>query len=195
VIELAPTASRAVLSRAAARAAALPLAITEPVRVRAARVSDIQAIADLNNEYAAEQTMLTRTPESIEAALDDYVVAVDARGVLLACGALRGYSPSLAEVSAIAVRRDAHGRGLGRAVVEAVEGLAQVRGIEEVFALTLTPGFFEAVGYEVVDRSRYPEKIRRDCLGCARRSACREICVRKQVRVPTGAGWRTFAAA
>ena len=148
--------------------------IVEPVRVRPARMSDVQAIADLNNAYAAEQTMLVRTPESIALAIDDYVVAVDARGALLACGALRAYSPSLAEVSAIAVRRDAHGRGLGKAIVAAVESLARMREVEELFALTLTPGFFEAIGYEVADRGSYPEKVRRDCLGCARRAACRE---------------------
>jgi N-acetylglutamate synthase-like GNAT family acetyltransferase len=193
VIELAPTARHSVARAADAPAPAPP--VTEPVRVRAARISDVQAIADLNNAYAAEQTMLTRTPESIEAALDDYVVAVDARGVLLACGALRSYSPSLAEVAAIAVRRDAHGRGLGRAIVEAVETLAHVRGVEEVFALTLTPGFFEAVGYEVVERARYPEKIRRDCLACSRRSACREICVRKPIRIPSSVAWREDVAA
>ena len=42
-------------------------------------------------------------------------------------------------------------------------------------------GFFEAIGYEVAERAIYPEKIRRDCLGCARRTACREICVRRSV--------------
>jgi N-acetylglutamate synthase-like GNAT family acetyltransferase len=175
VIELAPTAPAAIAPRRST------LSIAEPVRIRAARISEVVAIADLNNHYAAEQTMLVRTPESIEAALDDYVVAVDARGTLLACGALRSYSPSLAEVSAIAVRRDAQGRGLGRAIVEAVEALARMRDVQELFALTLTPDFFEAVGYEVTDRARYPEKIRRDCLGCARRMACREVCVRRAV--------------
>lgn len=161
------------------------LPVTEPVRIRVARMSDVQAIADLNNAYAAEQTMLVRSPESIAMAIEDYVVAVDARGRLLACGALRSYSPSLAEVSAIAVRRDAHGRGLGRAIVAAVEQLARMREVEELFALTLTPGFFESIGYEVADRAIYPEKVRRDCLGCLRRAACREICMRRPVGVRT----------
>jgi amino-acid N-acetyltransferase len=157
------------------------LPVTEPVRIRVARISDVQAIADLNNAYAAEQTMLVRTPESIAMAIEDYVVAVDARGLLLACGALRSYSPSLAEVSAIAVRREAHGRGLGKAIVAAVEQLARMREVDELFALTLTPGFFESIGYEVADRAIYPEKVRRDCIGCLRRTACREICVRRPV--------------
>jgi N-acetylglutamate synthase-like GNAT family acetyltransferase len=52
-----------------------------------------------------------------------------------------------------------------------------------VFALTLQPDFFEAIGYERVDRARYPEKIRRDCLGCARRFACNEICFARNLRV------------
>ena len=66
--------------------------------------------------------------------------------------------------------------GMGKAIVRAVEDLAVKRGIREVFALTLQPGFFEAIGYEKTDRARFPEKIRRDCIGCARRFACNEIC-------------------
>jgi N-acetylglutamate synthase-like GNAT family acetyltransferase len=61
--------------------------------------------------------------------------------------------------------------------VTAVETLARRRGIAELFAVTLSPGFFEAVGYATTDRGRYPEKLRRDCVGCARRFACSEICV------------------
>lgn len=41
--------------------------------------------------------------------------------------------------------------------------------------------FFAAIGYERVDRARYPEKIRRDCLSCARRFACNEICVARNL--------------
>jgi N-acetylglutamate synthase-like GNAT family acetyltransferase len=104
-------------------------------------------------------------------------------GEILACGALKEYSPSVAEIAAIAVSRDARGRGLGRAIVHAVEELARMRGIYDVFALTLQPEFFSAIGYERVDRARYPEKIRRDCLSCARRFACNEICFAKNLLI------------
>ena len=103
------------------------------------------------------------------------------RGELLACGALKEYSPSVAEIAAIAVSREAHGRGLGRTIVRAVEDLARMRDIYDVFALTLQPEFFAAIGYQRVDRARYPEKIRRDCLGCMRRFACNEICFAKNL--------------
>ena len=152
------------------------------VVIRKARPEDARAIADLIAGFADESLMLRRTPEHIELSIDDYVVGVDARGRILACGALKEYSPSVAEVAAIAVSREAHGNGLGRAIVAAVEALACKRGIFDVFALTLQPAFFAAIGYERVDRARYPEKIRRDCLGCIRRFACAEICFAKNLR-------------
>ncbi len=152
------------------------------VVVRRARASDADAISRLNNGFAAEGLMLFRTPQMISLAIDDYVVAVDRRGDVLACGALKEYSPSVAEVAAIAVSPAAHGQGLGKAMVRAVEELALKRGIPEVFALTLQPDFFAAAGYQRVDRARFPEKIRRDCLACARRFACNEICFAKNLR-------------
>jgi N-acetylglutamate synthase-like GNAT family acetyltransferase len=144
--------------------------------VRRARPQDATAISHLNNTFANEGRMLKRTPEMVSLAIDDYVVVQNTAGELLACGALKEYSPSVAEVAAIAVSREAHGKGLGKAIVRAVEDLARKRGIYDVFALTLQPEFFAAIGYDRVDRARYPEKIRRDCLACARRFACNEIC-------------------
>lgn len=153
------------------------------VVIRRARESDAEAIAELIAVFAAEALMLKRTPEMVKLAIDDYVVAVTPRGDIVACGALKEYSPSVAEVAAIAVSREVHGCGVGTRIVRAVEALAMKRGIYDVFALTLQPAFFAAIGYQRVDRARYPEKIRRDCLGCARRFACNEICFAKNLGV------------
>jgi amino-acid N-acetyltransferase len=155
----------------------------EQYSIRKARAGDGVEIAQLIAGYAAEALMLRRTPEMVELAIDDYVVATDDRGRIVGCGALKEYSPSVAEVAAIAVSRDVHGCGVGRAIVFEIERLAAKREIFDVFALTLQPAFFSAVGYHRVDRARYPEKIRRDCLGCARRFACNEICFAKNLRV------------
>jgi N-acetylglutamate synthase-like GNAT family acetyltransferase len=87
----------------------------------------------------------------------------------------------------------AQGLGLGRRVVTAVEDLAAKRGVPEVFALTLEPAFFEALGYLRVDRARYPEKIRRDCIACARRFACNETCFAKALRERVQKGWAAAA--
>ena len=153
------------------------------VQFRPARPDAAAAISRLNNQFADEMLMLRRTPEMVALAIDDFVVAVTEEGTLLGCGALKEYSPSVAEVAAIAVSREAHGQGVGRLVVGAVERLAMRRDIYDVFALTLQPRFFAACHYTQVDRARYPEKIRRDCLGCPRRFACDEYCFAKNLRV------------
>jgi amino-acid N-acetyltransferase len=157
--------------------------MSDDIHVRPARPDEAEAISRLNNRFADEMLMLRRTPEMIALAIDDFVVAASTTGEIVGCGALKEYSPSVAEVAAIAVSPSVHGRGVGRAIVEAVERLALKRDIYDVFALTLQPNFFAACGYAQVDRARYPEKIRRDCLGCARRFACDEYCLAKNLRV------------
>jgi N-acetylglutamate synthase-like GNAT family acetyltransferase len=156
--------------------------VREQISLRMAQLADIAAIVALVNGYAVDKLMLPITAERVVLALDDFIVAVDARGRVCGCGALREYSPSLAEVASLAVARDARGSGLGRLLVAELEALARMRGIDELFALTMSAGFFERAGYASTERARYPEKIRRDCASCARRFDCAEVCVSRVLR-------------
>jgi len=153
--------------------------------LRMAQLGDVAAIVSLVNGYASDSVMLPITAERVVLALEDFVVAVDPRGSVRACGALKEYSPSLAEVASLAVARDAHGGGLGTRIVAELESLARMRGIDELFALTMTAGFFVNAGYAITERARYPEKIRRDCATCVRRFGCAEVCVARVLRVDT----------
>lgn len=159
--------------------------MTDHITIRGAQPGDVAAIVALVNGYASDKVMLPITVERVTLALDDFVVAADVRGRVHACGALKEYSPSLAEVASLAVARDAHGSGLGRRIVAEVESLARMRGIDELFALTLVAGFFEALGYSVTERTQYPEKVCRDCAGCPRYFGCNEICVARVLRADT----------
>ena len=170
-------------------------ATTDVVTIRRARERDVEGIVRLVNGYAARRVMLFRTPDQVRLALDDFVVAVDDRDRVVGCGSLQHYSPALVEVASVAVAEEAHGRGLGRRIVTEGERLARLRGVEELFALTLSPGFFAALGYAVTDRAAYPEKIRRTCLGCARRFACDEICVARRLAAPPSVAEELAAAA
>ena len=114
--------------------------------LRVAQLADVAAIVALVNGYAADSVMLPITSDRVVLAIEDFVVAVDARGRMRGCGALKEYSPSLAEVASLAVQRDAHGSGLGKRIVAELEALARMRGIEELFALTMTAGFFQSAG-------------------------------------------------
>ena len=128
--------------------------------VRPANQGDIDAIHELVSAYAVEGLMLPRTREQVAINIDNYVVAANA-GRVVACAALEEYSPSLAEVSSVAVARSEHGKGLGTDVVLGIERLARARDIGEIFAMSLSDRFFLSLDYEATSISRYPEKLAR----------------------------------
>jgi len=132
---------------------------SQPV-VRPAARGDVEHIWELVSCYAAEGLMLPRTHEQVAMNIDNYVVAASG-GRVVACAALEEYSPSLAEVSSVAVARSEHGNGLGTDVVLGVERLARARDIGELFAMSLSDGFFLSLDYEPASISRYPEKLAR----------------------------------
>jgi amino-acid N-acetyltransferase len=129
--------------------------------VRRAVRADAPQILELVSQYAAQGLMLPRTLDQIAARIDNYVVASDGSGHVIACAALEEYSPSLAEVSSVAVAPTHHGKGLGSQVVLGVERLARARDIDELFALSLTDNFFLSLAYEPTTVARYPEKLAR----------------------------------
>lgn len=128
--------------------------------VRTATRADVDHIWELVSAYAAEGLMLPRTHEQVAMNIDNYVVATSP-GRVVACASLEEYSPSLAEVSSVAVARSEHGNGLGTDVVLGVERLARARDISEIFALSLSDRFFLSMDYEPVSIARYPEKLAR----------------------------------
>jgi amino-acid N-acetyltransferase len=150
-----PVSSGPALSLAQAKSAA------SPSTVRHAQRADAPQILELVAQYAAQGLMLPRTLDEIAARIDSYVVATDENRRVIACAALEEYSPSLAEVSSVAVASDHHGEGLGSQVVLGIERLARARDIEELFALSLTDNFFLSLSYKPTTISRYPEKLAR----------------------------------
>jgi amino-acid N-acetyltransferase len=150
-----PAASQAALDLRRADSTS-PLAL-----VRRAIRADAGQILELVTPYAAQGLMLPRTFDQIAARIDNYVVALEGPGRVVACAALEEYSPSLAEVSSVAVAPAHQGKGLGSQVVLGVERLARARDIEELFALSLTDEFFLSLSYKPTTISRYPEKLAR----------------------------------
>lgn len=147
----------------------LPARPTRPVRshlsathvVRAAGLADVEEIQLLVAANAERGLLLLRTNDEIALCVDDYVVAADSNGRVLACAAIHEYSPSLAEIGSVAVSDSTQGQGLGSIVVRGAEAKSRRRGIDELFALTLADRFFESLGYEKTSISRYPEKLAR----------------------------------
>lgn len=128
---------------------------------------------DLIARYAREDRMLERTEGFLAEHIRDFVVAEE-DGVFLGCAALAVLTADLAEIRSLAVRPEAAGRGLGRALVDACVGEAKRLGLRRVFALTLVPAFFERCGFTLTSLARLPEKSAEECPVCPKRFACDE---------------------
>ena len=160
--------------------APVPVFGSAPV-IRPARVADMAQVAPLINGFAALGLMLPKTEEQLYRTFREFVLAFDGDGRVVGCAGLRIYSPELAELCGLAVDARAHGRGVGRALVEAIVEQAAEHGIRTVFALTLEEGFFNRLGFRAVSKEQFPQKIAADCNGCAKRHACPEITVARLI--------------
>lgn len=147
------------------------------IDVRKARVGEARAIADLVNHYARQGQMLPKSLLQVYEFVRDFVVAVDENGELLGCGALRLMWHDLAEVRSLAISEKAKGKGIGRRIVEALIVEARELDLARVFALTYQTTFFEKLGFHVVEKSIFPQKVWLDCKGCPKQNCCDEIAV------------------
>jgi amino-acid N-acetyltransferase len=172
-------------ARSARLRAVQPQAALSP---RRAHPSDAPAIHALLQHFVVDGKLLPRTLEQVYRAIRDFMV-VEENDEIIACGALRIYSETLAEVGALAVDQRWHGNGLGRRVVDALKAEAQALGVERLFALTLEESFFHRLGFHRVSIEEFPGKIAQDCASCSRRPTCIEIAVVHELSTtPSSAG-------
>jgi len=143
--------------------------------IRKARMSDVKGIHGMIAEYARKGDMLPRSLADIYENLRDYFIFEDDDGELVGSAAIHIMWEDLAEVRSLAVREGKMRRGIGTQLVESCISEAIVLGIGRVFALTYKPGFFEKLGFHVVDKAELPQKIWTDCLKCSKFPDCDEV--------------------
>jgi len=148
-----------------------------PVRVRKARVFDVEAMHRLINHYAGQQLMLPKTNLQLYENLRDYHVAVetpdDTR--ILGCGALHIYWTNLAEIRALAVLPDSAHSGIGTLLVNRLIEEARTFELQRVFVFTYVPAFFERFGFTEVEHRSLPLKVYNECFHCPKFNSCDEV--------------------
>ena len=151
------------------------------IEIRHATMLDVEAIMELVNGLASEGVMLPRSPASIVEKLRDFVVAtVDDE--FAGCGALAIIWTDIAEIRSIAVDPTFQKLGLGRTLALHLIDSADQLGIARVMAFTYVTGFFEKLGFAVVDHAALPHKVFTDCLRCPKFHKCDEVAVVKVLR-------------
>ena len=145
--------------------------------VRGAVKTDIPGIHELLSIYAKQQIILTRSPKDIEEFLENFVVALW-EGNLCGCCAVRDFDNDLLEVRSLVVKPGLEGKGIGRAMVEAViAGLKLTREHFCLFALTYQTAFFKKLDFHLAAKEMFPQKIWSDCVKCPKKDHCDELAV------------------
>ena len=157
--------------------------VASKVRLRKARMADVERIHALITEWSRAGVMLPRSRADLYEGLRDFVVAERA-GAVVGCGALSIEWDNLAEVKSLVVDRPHQGRGIGTRLVKACLAEACRLGIGKVFALTTAPAFFERQGFGRVTRESLPHKIWSDCVKCTKFPDCDEYAVAIELQIP-----------
>ncbi len=134
--------------------------------LRTAVASDAKRIHDLIQQNQQTGHLLPRQLGELIARIDRFVVAVDGRGSILACGELAPLSRSLAEIRSLVVCEKRRGRGLGRRIVDELRARAKVAGYDDLCVFAHEPAYFAHMGFSIVPHTWLPEKISTDCGTC-----------------------------
>jgi len=146
------------------------------MKIRNAKISDAKAICSLINFYAEYDKMLFRSMADIYENLQSFTVAESA-GKVVGCCALQIIWSDLAEIKSLAVDQENTGKGVGKLLVSGVIKRARQLAVPQIFALTLTPKFFEKIGFKKVEKSKLPMKVWSDCAKCPKQQNCDETAV------------------
>jgi amino-acid N-acetyltransferase len=145
-------------------------------------MADAPAIQRLITRFAARDEMLHRSLGEVYENIRNFFV-VEEGGSIVACGALQISWGDLAEVKSLAVAEEHQGRGHGKRIVLACLDEGRALGLATLFALTYKPGFFEKLGFRVVDKATLPHKVWTECIRCPKFPDCGEIAVIRDIDV------------
>lgn len=147
--------------------------------IRRAKTKDATQIHWLINNYARQEQMLPRSLLSIYENIRDFHVATaldeKGKGKVIGCSGLHFTWGDMAEVRSLAVDPKAGQKGIGRALVEANIAEARENDLVQVYAFTYVQGFFEKLGFRVVQHESMPRKVWMDCVTCPKMSSCDEV--------------------
>ena len=118
--------------------------------IRPARTSDVKAIRELVDSYAAPGKMLEKETVTLYESVQEFTVA-ELDGKVVGCGALHILWEDLAEVRTVAVLEEFHHQGIGHKILERIIDRAREVGVKRIFCLTFQTGFFGSHGFVEIE--------------------------------------------
>ncbi len=149
--------------------------------IRKATVKDGEKIFNILQTFAIQGVLLPRSLNSIYENIRDFFV-YEENGEIVGIGSLHVFWEDLAEIKSLAVLPQHQHKGIGKKIVKHCLKEAKQLGVEKVFALTYLPEFFQKLGFEVVDKSEFPQKVWTECIHCVKFNDCKEIPVMIRIK-------------
>lgn len=139
--------------------------------IRQARATDVRAIAALRAPMEG-RVLLHHDLVSLFERVQEFLVAVDESGKVVAAGGLHVMWEDLAEIRSLIVDASLRGQGVGHLLVDALVERAREFGVKRIFCLTFEVEFFAKHGFaEIsdvpVDEATYAELVRSNDDGVA----------------------------
>ncbi|MCH2657412.1 MAG: N-acetyltransferase [Dehalococcoidia bacterium] len=139
-----------------------------------ATINDGVGIQELVNHWAAQGLMLPRTLAQTYENLRDFFVVKDGQQII-ACAALHIVWDDMAELKSLAVAPGHQSGGYGSKLVAACVEEGKRLGMQQLFALSYEPEFFEKLGWQVANVMELPRKVWNECYRCPKFPGCNEI--------------------
>ena len=114
------------------------------ISVRPARTSDVKAIRELVDSYAAPGQMLSKETVTLYESVQEFLIA-EKDGKVVGCGALHVLWEDLAEVRTVAVSQEFHKQGIGHLILNEIIKRAREIGVKRIFWLTFQTEFFGSI--------------------------------------------------
>lgn len=121
--------------------------------LRPATTKDISAIADLCGPLIQSRVLLGKERVELYESVQEFIVAEDATGKVIGCGALHVMWEDLGEVRTVAVDQAHQGQGVGKAILSALFERAEKLGLKRIFCLTFEVEFFGKLGFEPISET------------------------------------------
>ncbi len=138
-------------------------------------VDDIEKMQEIVKAEVDKGTILLRTEDEMANTIRSYTIA-EVDGEMAGFTALHIHSRRLSEVRSLIVSEKFRGLKLGKQLVEACITEGTKLGLKQILSLTYQKGFFEALGFDEIEKDQIPEhKIWADCIRCKYFPKCDEI--------------------
>ena len=151
------------------------------VKIRKARVDDVDAIVKLINYYAGKELLLHKSPFKVFKSLQSFFVAEENHKVV-GCAALVILWKDLAEICSLAVNEPCMKRGIGKKLVLQCIKEAKELKVPQIIILTYQDRFVRKLGFHFVDKDTFPRKLMWECLECPRLDQCDERAYLKKLK-------------